>query len=176
MWPVLLEPGEPAGLGEPADALAQVRRQLGSVPDNGIGYGLLRYGSRDRDASRFLAALPPAEVSFNYMGQFSAGADSGEWHCGPLRDSRQARSHLIEIDGHVAAGRLEMTWTYSRNHHLRATIERVAGDFRDHLKGITAAAAHRKLTPGDFPLANLNQKGLDALIRRMSRAAASNGS
>ena len=157
-----------------ARAVARVRQQLGSLPDNGIGYGLLRYGSHGLDASRFLAALPPAEVSFNYMGQFTAGMGDGQWHCGPSHDPSQQRSHLIEIDGHIAAGRLEMTWTYSHNYHLRATMERVAEDFRRYLKRIAAAAVNRKLTPHDFPLANLNQKGLDILIRRMSHTARNN--
>jgi amino acid adenylation domain-containing protein/non-ribosomal peptide synthase protein (TIGR01720 family) len=183
MWSVLLEPGQPGELREPgerlsaaelAQALSRVREQLSKVPDNGIGYGLLRYGSHDREASRFLAALPPAEVSFNYMGQFAAGVGSGQWHCGPSRDPSQARSHLIEIDGHIASGRLEMTWTYSRHYHQRGTIERVAGDFREYLQRVAAAAANRTLTPKDFPLANLSQKGLDAIVRRMSRTAGNN--
>jgi amino acid adenylation domain-containing protein/non-ribosomal peptide synthase protein (TIGR01720 family) len=180
MWPVLLapeEPEEPTGTESGAGlalAVARVRQQLGSVPDNGIGYGLLRYGSHDPDASRFLAALPPAEVSFNYMGQFTAGMGDRQWHCGPSHDPSQRRSHLIEIDGHIAAGRLEMTWTYSHNYHLRATMERLAEDFQRYLKRIAAAAVNRKLTPDDFPLANLNQKGLDTLIRRMSHTARNN--
>jgi hypothetical protein len=61
-----------------------------------------------------------------------------------------------------------MAWTYSRHYHRRATIERVAGDFRECLERIAAAAAHRRLTPKDFPLANLSQKGLDAIVRRMT--------
>ncbi|HVW63442.1 MAG TPA: amino acid adenylation domain-containing protein [Nitrosospira sp.] len=180
MWPVLLEPcqlREPdqpltqLSTAELAQALSRVREQLSKVPDNGIGYGLLRYGSRAPEASRFLAALPAAEVSFNYMGQFTAGVGSGSWHRGPSRDLSQARSHLIEIDGHIAAGCLEMAWTYSRHYHQRATIERVAGDFREYLERIATAAADRRLTPKDFPLANLSQKGLDAIVRRMSRTA-----
>jgi amino acid adenylation domain-containing protein/non-ribosomal peptide synthase protein (TIGR01720 family) len=177
MWPILLEPGEPAEPGEltdVTDALQRVRGQLSNVPDNGIGYGVLRYASHDPEASRFLATLPPAEVSFNYMGQFATGDSSREWHCGPSRHPSQARSHLIEIDGHIAGGVLQMTWTYSRHYHLRVTVERVAGDFRERLRRIIAAAANRKLTPKDFPLANLSQKGLDALVRRMSRTTGNN--
>lgn len=176
-WPVLLEPGEPAEPGEltnVTDALKRVRGQLSKVPDNGIGHGLLRYASHDPEASHLLAALPSAEISFNYMGQFAAGAGSGEWHCGPSRGPSQTRSHLIEIDGHIAGGALQMTWTYSRHYHLRATMERVAGDSREHLLRIITAAANRKLTPKDFPLANLSQKGLDALVRRMSRTTGNN--
>jgi len=30
------------------------------------------------------------------------------------------------------------------------------------------------LTPKDFPLANLSQKGLDAIVRRMARTAEKN--
>jgi len=41
---------------------------LPAAPRRGIGYGLLRYLAGD-ETSETLAALPRAEVSFNYLGQ-----------------------------------------------------------------------------------------------------------
>src|SRR5205085_6744284 len=53
--------------GGPGERLQAVKEQLRSVPERGIGYGLLReLDPRGREWCRH----PGAEVSFNYLGQF----------------------------------------------------------------------------------------------------------
>ncbi|TMR17377.1 amino acid adenylation domain-containing protein [Nonomuraea turkmeniaca] len=47
-------------------AVRRVREHLASLPDNGMGYGLLRY----LDPGRRLEGLPQPEIEFNYMGRF----------------------------------------------------------------------------------------------------------
>jgi len=61
-----------------------------------------------------------------------------------------------------------MNWTYSRNVHDRATIERLAEHFNDALRSLINCAAGENvdaLTPADFPLARLTQAELDELTR-----------
>ncbi|ARX88593.1 hypothetical protein SMD44_08080 [Streptomyces alboflavus] len=60
--------GEAAGR-----ALKAVKEQLRAIPDKGIGYGLLRHLNPDTALS--LAPHPIGQVSFNYLGRFSAVAD-----------------------------------------------------------------------------------------------------
>ena len=45
-----------------------IREQLRNIPNQGIGHGLLRYVSRDRDVVDKLAILPYPEIMFNYLG------------------------------------------------------------------------------------------------------------
>src|SRR5690606_21212699 len=52
-------------------AVKAVKEQLLSVPDKGIGYGLLRY-LNPRTAGELPAGLP-GQVSFNYLGRVSEG-------------------------------------------------------------------------------------------------------
>ncbi|MFG3555886.1 condensation domain-containing protein [Micromonospora sp. NPDC047557] len=53
-----------------ARSARSVIRQLGRVPENGIGYSLLRHLCPDDDVRARLAATPPPMVAVNYMGGF----------------------------------------------------------------------------------------------------------
>ena len=59
--PVWLTPA-----AEPQPALTAVKEQLRAVPHKGLHYGLLAHLS----AAATMGALPQADVSFNYLGQF----------------------------------------------------------------------------------------------------------
>src|SRR5262249_12996415 len=52
------------------ETLRRIREQLQRTPNNGVGYGLLRYGSDNPEIRRKLGSAPAAEISFNYLGQF----------------------------------------------------------------------------------------------------------
>jgi non-ribosomal peptide synthase protein (TIGR01720 family) len=169
IFPLLLELPNQA---DPGVALRAVKEQLRSIPRHGIGYGLLRYLSQESAARDALAALPVAEVSFNYLGQvdqmlpehglFGPAQESP----GPLHSPHGGRSHLLEINAIVAAGQLQLAWTYSAAVHRSATIERLADDM---LAALRALIAHCQspdaggFTPSDFPLLGLSQDALDEI-------------
>ena len=86
------------------------------------------------------------------------------------RSPRGGREHLLEIDASVVDGRLRLLWTFSRNHHLSATIETRAAAFIaaleqliDHCLDPSAGG----FTPSDFPEARLSQEALDRFITRI---------
>ncbi len=123
--------------------IKSVRRQLRAVPENGIGFGALRYlgsaAARDR-----LSASPGPQIAFNYLGQFdarSADADGGLRRAalGPLgqdHDPSDHDPHLLQVIGATQAGRLEFTWFYRPDVHDKSTVERIAGEFTDALRHI----------------------------------------
>jgi amino acid adenylation domain-containing protein/non-ribosomal peptide synthase protein (TIGR01720 family) len=169
VFPVALRLGEARGPGE---ALAEIKEQLRRVPRQGIGYGLLRYLGAPEIAAR-LEALPRAEVSFNYLGQLDQTLPEGalfafaRQDAGPSRAPAGRRSHLLEIDAFVLSGRLELRWTYGAGCHRRATIERLAGFYLEALRGLIdhcLAPGAGRLTPADFPLADLARSELDRLL------------
>lgn len=168
IYPVLLEVPEGASAG---DGLKSIKEQLRAVPQRGISYGLLRYLG-DEEMKAQVRAFPGAELLFNYFGQldhvlselplFAMVQES----TGPSHSLRGARSHLIEINGSIIAGQLQMSWTYSENVHHRVTIERVAGAFIDALRDLIAHCQSEEaggFTPSDFPLARLDQRKLGKL-------------
>ncbi|MEK7327797.1 MAG: condensation domain-containing protein, partial [Chloroflexota bacterium] len=128
---------------DPGEALKSVKEQLRRIPQRGLGYGLLRYLG-DESTREQLQALPPAEVSFNYLGQIDQALsgealfDLAREGRGPERSLRGERAHLIDINGGIVGGRLQMEWTYSVAFHRRATIERVAEAFIAALRAIIA--------------------------------------
>ncbi len=169
LFPVWLDIRTASNHGE---ALKSIKEQLRRIPNKGIGYGLLRY--LNSDTAKHLQALPQAQVSFNYLGQFQPLSQE------PLKkvvkdasgttQSRQGlRRYLLEINGLINDGQLQLDWTYSENCHQRATIERLAQEF---IAALTAIIAHcqspeaRGYTPSDFPLASLEQAMLDKILGR----------
>jgi len=162
----------------PGDALKAVREQLRAVPQNGIGYGLLRYAGRGAADAEALRRAAHAEVSFNYMGQFDQVLHDSQLFATAQYEMRSARSavarrgHLLEINSGVIGGELHVVWTYSERLHQRSTIERLADGFRDALRSI----ATHCLTPeaedyslSDFPLAELNEQELGKLSRLIDK-------
>ncbi|HEY0738442.1 MAG TPA: amino acid adenylation domain-containing protein [Herpetosiphonaceae bacterium] len=172
IFPVALDLG---GATEPAAALVAVKEQLRRIPNHGIGYGVLRYLSHDPIARR-LRELPRPEISFNYLGQFDqvlpeqtfglaaemVDPSSGLWSPG----------YLLEIQGGVVGGQLRLAWKYDPSQHQRATIERLAQDFRAALRDLIAHCQSPDAggyTPSDFPLANLNQQALDTILAQVRK-------
>ena len=162
------------GATTPGRTLKIAKEQLRRIPRRGIGYGLLRYLCADADVAAQLRAVAQPEVSFNYLGQIdqtlpgAAIFTFAKENPGPSRSPSAKRPFLLELGGSVVGGRLLMNWTYSRNVHDRATIERLAEYFGDALRSLINCAASESvdaLTPADFPLAQLDQAELDALTR-----------
>lgn len=160
------------------DLLKSIKEQLRSVPGRGIGYGVLRYLSPDEQVRQLLGALPRAEVSFNYLGQFGPGRQEpdgfGEAResSGPFRSPKGIRPHLIEIGGSVAGGRLQMEWLYSENVHRRSTVEALAKQYMDVLREIIVYCQSPEtggFTPSDFPRAKVSQTDLDKLLTKINR-------
>jgi non-ribosomal peptide synthase protein (TIGR01720 family) len=169
-----LELGE---VSHPGDALKSVKEQLRRIPNRGIGYGLLRYLSQDAATRLKQSAFSHAEVSFNYLGQLDQVlSESPLWRLakessGPDYSRMGSRSHLLEVKGFVAEGKLQLDWTYSENLHQRATIERLAQHFLEALKSLIAHCQSPEaggFTPSDFPEAELNQEELEELVAKLS--------
>ncbi len=100
LFPVLLE-APPAA--DPRQALRAAKEELRRLPGNGLGYGVLRHLGSDGEVRRALAAMPPAEIALNYLGQL-----------GPLSplDPMDSLDHPGQADrlglsGPAAAGRPE---------------------------------------------------------------------
>jgi amino acid adenylation domain-containing protein/non-ribosomal peptide synthase protein (TIGR01720 family) len=125
--------------------LRYVGDQLRVTPNNGLGYGVLKYLG-DEQTSVLLRDGTDAEVCFNYLGQVrqpsgdhaqfsfaseSSGETSNEWG---------KRAYLIDINCIVAGDRFGVKWAYSRNIHLSETIEELAQRYLDALREIIACS------------------------------------
>ncbi|TMR18529.1 non-ribosomal peptide synthetase, partial [Nonomuraea zeae] len=148
--------------------LKAVKEGLRAVPASGLGYGVLRYLA----PGGTLGTGRGCQVGFNYHGRFDlTTGDDGlirGWLPSPVPDRSPdlPRQNLIEITGMVRQGRLAFDWEYAAGIHHEETIARLAARFVAALAEIaehcaTPGAGGR--TPSDFPLAGLDQEGVDAI-------------
>jgi amino acid adenylation domain-containing protein/non-ribosomal peptide synthase protein (TIGR01720 family) len=171
LFPVLLDLGDTVSIG---DALKSIKEQLRSIPNRGIGYGILRYLNRNLPIND----RPQAEICFNYLGQFdrvlpdaslfSIAPESNNATRSPLGD----RPYLIEINGFIAEGKLQLNWAYSQEIYQKTTVLNLAQRAIASLQNIITHCQSSEAggyTPSDFPQANLNQKDLDHFLAKISR-------
>ncbi|MGJ5672512.1 MAG: amino acid adenylation domain-containing protein [Nostochopsis sp.] len=170
IFPVVVSLGNTDDLGS---ILKSVKEQLRAIPHKGIGYGLLRYLSPDAEITAQLQALPQAEISFNYLGQFDQLLNKSSWmqpaseSAGHIHGLQNNRAHLLDINSIIIGERLQIEWTYSTNFHQETTIESLAQEFVQTLRELIAhclSPENGGYTPSDFPLVKLNQQGLDQLL------------
>ncbi|MGH3889309.1 MAG: amino acid adenylation domain-containing protein, partial [Pseudonocardiaceae bacterium] len=168
--------------------LTSVKEQLRAVPHRGLSYGALRELSPAGSPAAVLRADAAPQICFNYHGQWDAtAATNGLVRAGLVRaglvraglvraqcDSvgpdlapEAPALHLVDISGLVTAGELELTWLYSNQVHEEATVRRLAEGMTRALREIVEHCAQPGAggrTPSDFPLAHLDQAGVDRLV------------
>ena len=119
--------------------LKNINLQLRALPHRGIDYGVLRYLTKNPD---LLDKVKP-EILFNYLGQWDTGEKDSkelfqlkEGSVGTCVDPRRERHTRFEINGSIAGGQLNLTWTYSNLEYNKATIESLVDKYRLALQGI----------------------------------------
>ena len=156
---------------EQGDSIKAIKEQLRGVPHKGLGYGVLRYLADDL-CKQSMAALPSAQITFNYLGQFdqSFGTEALfhplEESAGLAHDPDAPLPNELSIDSQVYGGELVLRWTFSRERHDQQVIRDLAEAYLAELHSLIAHCLQDDaggLTPSDFPLAHLTQVQLDAL-------------
>jgi amino acid adenylation domain-containing protein/non-ribosomal peptide synthase protein (TIGR01720 family) len=155
-------------------AFKRVKEQLREIPDNGIGYGLLRY--MNPQTAEELEDLPEPQIAFNYLGRITPGGE-GDWSLAAEElpageDPRMPVAHAIEINAitHDLPGgpELRATWTWPEGVLDEAEIRELAGVWFDALRGLVAHVTGDQtkqiggFTPSDL-LVDLDQGEIDKL-------------
>ncbi|MCD0448729.1 amino acid adenylation domain-containing protein [Actinocorallia sp. API 0066] len=159
---------------EVGTALKRVKEQLREAPDNGVGYGLLRYLNAETGAA--LADAKAPQLAFNYLGRSAGGADT-DWSPAPAalsaalgggHDTSLALPHALEVNCHTedsAAGpRLSATWSWASGLLTEAEVAELADLWfaaLEALAGHAAADGAGGFTPSDIELVAVSQDELD---------------
>ncbi len=189
LYPVRLHPGDTrwpeVAAGGPAvgTVLRHVKERLRELPDNGAGYGLLRYLNPETGA--VLARLGRPQIAFNYLGRFATGAmtAAADWKscadlAGPVaRDARQPLAHALEINAvstdQADGPRLSVTWSWPATLLPETDVAELADLWVEALDGLTAHAGRPDAgghTPSDLFLA-LDQDEIDDLEAELRTTA-----
>jgi non-ribosomal peptide synthase protein (TIGR01720 family) len=175
IFPVVLEL---QATDNPGDALKSVKEQLRNATQQGMNYGLLRYLKGDVEIAAKLKALPQAQVSFNYLGQFDQLLQTSSIfkvisESTELSPSLLAnRSHLLDVSGLILGNQLQLDWTYSEKMHLNSTVESLAHKYLQCLQALIAHCLSPDAggyTPSDFSAVDLNQTDIDELLAQLQQ-------
>ncbi|MFK2891137.1 amino acid adenylation domain-containing protein, partial [Dyella flagellata] len=159
------------------NALKRVKEQLRQIPDNGIGYGLLRY--INPDTSAILGAAAPSQIGFNYLGRFSraksedqpAGMALGALSSGSDPERPLAYAIALNAIAYDSAERTELVahWTWAQKLFNEDDIADLANTWFAALNTLAEVARQPGaggFTPSDLPLVRLTQAQIDQLQAR----------
>lgn len=160
--PVALHP-----LDSALETIGAVKTALQAIPNEGRGYGLLRY--LDAEAGPILATAPTPQIGFNYLGRL---VQEGPWSIDavapvPAAESDVSSAHPIEITAYATT---EGALTLHVTSCPRLVSERWTADFLERWQRTCAdlvRAAHddprRALAPSDFELCDLDTDELNVV-------------
>ena len=137
-----------------------VKEELRSIPDKGLGYGVLKYINKAAE----LQGNDPWEIVFNYLGQLDNIVSNSRWFSAATEGSgepispEQVLKEKISVISFVGEGSLIVKWMYSKRHFTQQTINNIATEY---IEAIQAIIKHCQLkvnqgdtvfTPSDFGL------------------------
>ncbi len=154
-----------------------VKETLRAIPDDGIGYGILRYLATDPEQD--LCVLPASEPDavLNYLG--TAGTDSGSRFGvigrvpGTDQHPNERRHQRFEIEVIAGPDGVEVEWRYSASLYTAETIQQLVSAFVESLDDFIQAGQAPQAsayTPSDFPDAGLSDDGLAAIMAELDGA------
>ena len=172
IYPVRLSPGPidwadvRAGAASLGSAVKRVKEQLRSLPDKGLGFGLLRH--LNPRTGTLLAAARQAQIGFNYLGRVAA--DGG-------LDNRAVRGagpdtplhHPVAITALTRDGadgpRLGTVLSWATGVVDEDAARSLAALWTQALDGLAACAATGEggHTPSDFPMVSLSPSEVDSI-------------
>lgn len=156
--------------------IKSIKEQLRKIPQQGMTYGVLRYLS---DSCKEISAMKAPAISFNYLGQIDSKSQSlltpiDDFPAMIERHSDSRLSHWLDINASVVDGVLDVHWRVDESIFTHFDIEMLISCYQHALKKIIAHCCnnhHRAFTPSDFPLADISQRQLDALVGQVGYEA-----
>ena len=134
LYPVCLDTGFSADI---AAQIKKIGQRLESIPNGGIDAGILNYISGE-------ASIPQPEIAFNFLGQVDRNTSNNLLGLRPAKEPSGSHYHpsnprpyLLEINGSIREGELELIWSYSAGVHHPNTIDALAQQFASELLTVT---------------------------------------
>ncbi|MBB6288129.1 MULTISPECIES: non-ribosomal peptide synthetase [unclassified Pseudomonas] len=154
---------------QPEEAIIAAKEALRRVPEQGIGYGLLRL-----DPQHGLGAA--SLLTFNYLGRVDQWLGGSRlWRlaqplCPAMRAPDTRRTHLLDVTALVDQGQLHIEWRYAPHVHDQALIGALAQQFQ---QGIEALLEHclapevGRATAADFADSGLSDDEFLGLLEQL---------
>ena len=156
------------------DSLKDIKEQLRQIPNNGIGYGILRHLASENIKNSDLSHLP--EISFNYLGQFNQSNDEKEI----FKVAKENKSHeralennrpfQLDITGSITNGKLTLNWMYNENKYSEQELNLFSDTYIQELTNLIVETVSESggYTPSDFEDVNLDDQDLDSIFSELN--------
>ncbi|MDN9009502.1 amino acid adenylation domain-containing protein [Brevibacillus laterosporus] len=168
LYPILLDMRHHADLSM---QIKEMKELLKKVPNQGIGYGLLKYLGTDMN-KQALSGGAQATFLFNYLGEIDEKKEDAIFQLSSIQPDRtissaNSRTHQLIFTGMIQNGELTFWMDYDRSQFSRDTMQNVLDGFFRHLQEIIRHCTSKKtqeFTPSDFGDNNLSMSDLDDIL------------
>jgi amino acid adenylation domain-containing protein/non-ribosomal peptide synthase protein (TIGR01720 family) len=169
LYPLVLDVSYENDIGR---QVKEIKETLRNIPNNGMGYGILKYLTKEENKKDLEFQLNP-QISFNYPEEFDGEekqisffeiAKEPTANTRPLNDGR---GYELDVSGKTAGNRLTMTISYNQNYFKPETAAKLAGFFKSQLQQVIAFCSSKEdveYTPSDFTYKGLSMDVIDRLI------------
>lgn len=154
IYPAVLDMSQAEGgvdrIQNPIQNLVQnMDQQLKQVPNQGIGYGILKYLTDSSRKSDMQFRLQP-EISFNYMGRFDQDVMTEAFSLSPLTAGKtisgeEIRRYKLNVLAMIKRERLNIKMDYSKNQYDENTISGFMDCYLKSLRQVIEAIERRAM-------------------------------
>lgn len=164
MYPTLLILPEQNVSGQ----IKEIKEQIRRVPNNGIGYGVLKYNDSEVLKKRY----KQSEVRFNYLGQFDNELDnemftfSNMSSVGEICPTNNMAAKL-DINSFIINDEFHFEISYNTLAFYQQSMERFASKYMQYIENLIEFTVNREgtdFTASDFSYADVNQDILEELL------------
>ncbi len=142
------------------DTIVSTKEHLRSVPDKGIGFGMLKHLTTKSDAFSIVKNIK-SQISFNYLGQFDSSISSDHFGISSFspgdNHSVTEPEYALNINGLVAKEKLSFTFDGDQRYITKEQLEALGDSFKSNLIQIAefcSASNITETTPSDFGALN----------------------
>lgn len=156
---------------DPEQSIIGAKEALRRVPEQGIGYGLLRL-----DPQHGLGAA--SLLTFNYLGRVDQWLGASRlWRlaqplCPAMRADDTRRTHLLDVTALIDQGRLHIEWRYAPQLHEQALIGELARQFQQRIEALLEhclAPTVGRATAADFADSGLSDDEFLGLLEQLQQ-------
>lgn len=165
IYPVFIDLEEETGL---AMTIKMVKEALRKIPNNGIGYGILKYLTKDEELLK--DERPP--ILFNYLGEIDHDMtteqfSSSKLPAGQSIGEKSARDASVEIDSVVVNHQLIISTTFNGYEYAEQRIRDFNQTYKESLQTVINHCINKnetEKTSSDYGYDKISLKDLDELL------------
>jgi amino acid adenylation domain-containing protein/non-ribosomal peptide synthase protein (TIGR01720 family) len=174
LFPISLDMADAIEIG---DIIKLVKENLRSIPNKGIGFGILRYLSPDTELQSKLKIFDDVQLMFNYLGQFDQTVPENtpftiaEENKGVERGIKNKRISLIDVTAAVSQGVMSINISASKNQFKQESLKLFLENIKEALQNIINNCKGNdkvEYTSSDFDLIDLEDDQLSSVLNKLN--------